>query len=341
MSLYKRKGTPYYWVKECVNGRKPVQKSTGTTDYRKAQEFEARLRAQLWEQERLGVKPQHSWEEAAGRWINESQHKATHWLDVQHLKWLHKHLGDKMLSEVDRDMIERLIKARKADDVSNASVNRTLQVVRVILRRAVTDWDWLDKPPKFRWLPEPKQRVRYLIQQEADKLVAALPPHLADMARFSLETGLRMSNVTGLKWSWVDLSRRHINIPAEVMKARKPLAVPLSVAAVEVVRAQIGKNLEYVFSYLGKPVKRANQRAWRNVLAEVGIKDFHWHDLRHTWASWHVQAGTPLYVLQALGGWESVEMVQKYAHLSSDHLTAYVERRPVLRSVDLGVVATK
>jgi hypothetical protein len=46
--------------------------------------------------------------------------------------------------------------------------------------------------------------------------------------------------------------------------------------------------------------------------------------LRHTWASWHVQAGTPLHVLQKLGGWESVEMVQKYAHLSSDHLAEYV-----------------
>ena len=51
-----------------------------------------------------------------------------------------------------------------------------------------------------------------------------------------------------------------------------------------------------------------------------------WHDLRHTWASWHVQAGTPLHVLQELGGWESVEMVRRYAHLSSDHLVAYVDR---------------
>ena len=48
--------------------------------------------------------------------------------------------------------------------------------------------------------------------------------------------------------------------------------------------------------------------------------------MRHTWASWHVQAGTPLHVLQELGGWESVEMVRRYAHLSTDHLAEYVER---------------
>jgi site-specific recombinase XerD len=58
----------------------------------------------------------------------------------------------------------------------------------------------------------------------------------------------------------------------------------------------------------------------------AGIVDFRWHDLRHTWATWHVQAGTSLQVLQKLGGWESVEMVRRYAHFSSEHLAGYVER---------------
>lgn len=57
------------------------------------------------------------------------------------------------------------------------------------------------------------------------------------------------------------------------------------------------------------------------------------NDLRHTWASWHVQAGTPLHVLQELGGWESAEMVRRYAHLSSEHLAQYVDRRSGLHVV--------
>jgi integrase len=69
-----------------------------------------------------------------------------------------------------------------------------------------------------------------------------------------------------------------------------------------------------------------NTKAWRQALERAEIKDFRWHDLRHTWASWHVQAGTPLNVLQELGGWESVEMVRRYAHLSSEHLAGYVDR---------------
>ena len=63
------------------------------------------------------------------------------------------------------------------------------------------------------------------------------------------------------------------------------------------------------------------------------IEDFRWHDLRHTWASWHVQSGTPLHVLQELGAWESAEMVRRYAHLSSEHLAQYVELFSPLRVV--------
>jgi|GEM_PF-5409274 len=53
------------------------------------------------------------------------------------------------------------------------------------------------------------------------------------------------------------------------------------------------------------------------------IENFRWHDLRHTWASWHIQNGTPLHALQELGGWSESEMVQRYAHLSPLHLSAY------------------
>jgi len=70
------------------------------------------------------------------------------------------------------------------------------------------------------------------------------------------------------------------------------------------------------------------QTAWRNALSRAGIENFRWHDLRHTWASWHVQNGTSLQELQVLGGWASLEMVLRYAHLSGDHLKAAADRVP-------------
>lgn len=73
-------------------------------------------------------------------------------------------------------------------------------------------------------------------------------------------------------------------------------------------------------------------KAWRAALKRAGIKNFRWHDLRHTWASWHVQSGTSLQELQVLGGWSSFDMVLRYAHLSSDHLRSAAERISLLKT---------
>ena len=74
----------------------------------------------------------------------------------------------------------------------------------------------------------------------------------------------------------------------------------------------------------GKAIKQVCTKAWHRARKRAGITDFRFHDLRHTWASWHVQHGTPLFALQELGGWETERMVRRYAHLSADHLAVYV-----------------
>jgi hypothetical protein len=81
--------------------------------------------------------------------------------------------------------------------------------------------------------------------------------------------------------------------------------VPLNSTAMRVVRAQFGRHPVFVFTYKGKAVKQVSTRAWYKALVRADIKNFRWHDLRHTWASWHVQNGTPLFVLQELAGWEN------------------------------------
>lgn len=80
--------------------------------------------------------------------------------------------------------------------------------------------------------------------------------------------------------------------------------------------------------------QQLSTKAWYAALERAGIADFRWHDLRHTWASWHVQGGTPLFALQDLGGWESAEMVRRYAHLAADHLAPWADRLVALRTVE-------
>lgn len=67
-------------------------------------------------------------------------------------------------------------------------------------------------------------------------------------------------------------------------------------------------------------------RAWNTACRRAGIEDFRFHDLRHTWASWLIQSGVPLSVLQEMGGWESIEMVRRYAHLAHYHLTEHARQ---------------
>jgi integrase len=100
------------------------------------------------------------------------------------------------------------------------------------------------------------------------------------------------------------------------------------------VRKQLGKHLAHVFSFPGKPSTQVSTKAWYGALERAGISNFRWHDLRHTWASWHVQSGTPLFALQELGGWESAEMVRRYAHLAPDHSAPFAERLGALRAVE-------
>jgi integrase len=116
--------------------------------------------------------------------------------------------------------VELILKKRHTGKVSNSTVNRTLEIVRVILRKAAYEWEWIDKAPKVRMLPKPERRIRWLTQERAQRLIQELPEHLAALVRFSLETGLRQRTVTYMEWSQVDLVRRCAWIHPDQAKAK-------------------------------------------------------------------------------------------------------------------------
>jgi len=242
---------------------------------------------------------------------------------MMHLRWVDIYLRNKQLSHITRDDIDLISRNRVSEGASNATANRTLAVIRSILRKAVNEWEWIDRHTKIKLLPEPKRRIRWITQEEAARLISELPEHLAAMARFSLETGLRQANVAGLTWQQVDIDRQCAWIHPDQSKAKNAIHVPLSKSAIEIIKSQSGKNTVYIFTYCGAKITNVSTKAWYKALDRAGIKDFRWHDLRHTWASWHIMRGTPLAVLQELGGWESREMVAKYAHFSKDHLSQF------------------
>lgn len=322
--LHKRPNSQFWWCDFVAPDGKRVQRSTKTVDRKLAQEFEDKLRYQMWRIIQLGEKPRRTWKEAATRWYRETNRKSKGPILAAY-KWLDPYLGDLYLDEITREVIDRITDDKLKTGVTPATVNRLLEIVRVILNTAVKHWEWIERAPHVRLLRQPTRRIRWLTREEADTLLSHLPEHTRVMAKFSLATGLRETNVTRLQWSQVDLERRSAWIHADQSKTGRPIGIPLNREAVVLLRGQLGKHKKYVFTYNGSPVRRCNTKVWRRALELSGIKDFRWHDLRHTWASWHVQNGTPMHVLQELGGWSDIRMVQRYAHLSPEHLAPYAE----------------
>jgi integrase len=183
----------------------------------------------------------------------------------------------------------------------------------------------MDRAPAIRLLKEPSRRIRFLTRDQAMMLLRELPPHLRAMAAFMLSTGLRRTNVTGLTWEQVDLERKLAWVHPDQAKGRKAIGVPLNDTAIAILHAQVGNHSERVFTYEGRPVFQVSSMAWYKALKRAGIENFRWHDLRHTWASWHEQQGTPLFALQEMAGWETEKMVRRYAHLAVGHLAVYAD----------------
>ena len=314
MALKKRGDT--WWMDVTIAGTRH-RESMHTSDHRAAKELHDIRRGELWRQGVLKERPKKTWADAAARWLVERAHKRSIADDQGKLAALAPALAPRQLSEIGRDLIEYCLPT----DVSPATRNRYRALIRAILRAAVREWNWLDKEPCLRAEAEPRRRVAYLTRPQADALISALPAHYRPAIRFALLTGLRKSNAMELDWADVDLDRGMVIVNAEDAKAGQRILVPLNAQARELL-AQIPHRTGRVFDC---PV-RVSPSVWKSATKQAGVEGFRFHDLRHTWASWHAMAGTPLSVLQELGGWHSAAMVQRYAHLSPEHLAAAAER---------------
>ena len=315
MALFKRETT--WWIDFTTPSGRRVRCSARTQERKTAQELHDKLKAESWRIEQLGEKPKHTWDEAALRWLKETTHKKTHHGDVATVRWLQPYFRGKLLTGLTKDVVFEVIEIKRSE-TSSATANRYIALVRAILRRAMNEWEWIDDAPYLRLFPEPKRRVRWLTPEQVLTLLNELPEHLADLTRFSLATGLRKANVLGLEWSQVDVPRRCAWIHGDQAKGGMDIHVSLNGTALGVLERQVGKHPKYVFTYKGAPIKQANTNAWRAALRRAGIENFRWHDLRHTWASWLAQGGVPMNVLQEMGGWQSSEMVRRYAHLAPE-----------------------
>lgn len=323
--VYRRPDSRFWWIAATLPNGRRIRRSAGTERREEAEAFLAKLTLDAYRQAHFGIKPRRSWQEAVVRYL-EVKARLRSYRDVRRIcRNLHPYLGTLMLDEINGDVVWSVIQGESRKGNKAATINRYLATLRALLRMARDEWQWIDSVPKIRLLPGEVERDRWLTRDEADRLLAACPPHLAAIVHFALATGCRAREILGLEWDRVDLKRHTAWL--NQTKNGTPRGVPLNADAVAVLEAQIGKNPRVCFTYRGEPITtNVANNAWYTALEKAGIEGFRFHDLRHTWASWHRQAGTSCDELKELGGWKTRSMVDRYAKFATEHLARAAAR---------------
>lgn len=217
---------------------------------------------------------------------------------------------------------------------SGATVNRYLASLSSCLTYAVKELQWLEKNPALR-ISKPKEskgRVRYLSDDERTALLAACKPHpdLYLAVVLALSTGARQAEVMSMRYGQIDFKRKVITLPKT--KNGEVRSIPLVGTALELLRERAKvRNLkdDRVFPPTAAAKKAEYldlRQPWEKALAEAKIMDFHWHDLRHTAASYMAMSGVTLVEISKILGHRTMQMVSRYSHLSDGHIVETGEK---------------
>lgn len=231
---------------------------------------------------------------------------------------------DTPLHEITASKISAYRASRIALPITPAAVNRPLALLRHLLRLAAEEWEVISEVPRVRLEKEPQGRLRWLTPEEAHRLLDACRTHqgapLSDLVEFCLYTGLRQAEALGLTWDRVDRARGVLLL--EITKSGRRREVPLCGPADAVLARRAGTD-GLVFGTSSWTMFR---KGWEKALGVAKLDGLHFHDTRHTFASWAVQRGATLPELKDLLGHSTLAMVMRYAHLSPEHLRSAVAR---------------
>jgi len=241
------------------------------------------------------------------------------------LEMFASYFGDTQLSQITTWQIEKW-KVERRKDVKPGTVNRQLTVIKHMFRKAV-DWGLTANNPAtgVKRFSVNDQRTRFLTEDEIPRLLEACEvditsPWLLPIVTLALHTGLRQGELLGLRWEDVDIERGLIT--TKRTKNLKLKANPLNDPARE---ALVWLNDHCYGDYLfmwpwGDRVGRTTvYDAFKTVCGKAGIRDFRFHDLRHTFASYLVMSGVDLVTVKELMGHTGISMTLRYSHLAPEH----------------------
>ena len=214
---------------------------------------------------------------------------------------------------------------------TNATSNRYLSGLSLILRCCVEDWGWLEKNParSIRRLPEKNASTRFLSSNEKERLYQHCIKNkdLHDIVLLALNTGARRNELQELKWKEVDLNEKLITF--KFTKNGEDRTIPISnEASMMLERRFIERNNvngEWVFPAKRKDGPMDFYKPFLKAIKEAEIKHFRFHDLRHTAGSYLASAGVTERFIAEILGHKTLEMVKRYTHLKPEHLRDAIE----------------
>jgi len=214
---------------------------------------------------------------------------------------------------------------------SNSTVNRYVAALSVVFSYAVKELEWMDDNPisKISHLKEPKSRVRYLSDEEREILCEqareSSNPYIYTIICIALTTGARKMEILGLRWEDVDLNAKTA-ILQETKNGERRLLRLIEPAFSELKKLYVNRGKSpYIFPNHDGTGALDITYCWKDLIKQTGIKNFRFHDLRHTWASYLAMNNVNMATIAEILGHKDLKVTKRYAHLSPGYIRSVME----------------
>ena len=322
--VYKKGNSKYWFTKFQVSFASKVKRvhcSTKETVKSRAEHFEHRLREETLAILMRSSQEVGSWNEALTLYLESRQTNKTIDEKVKKLTWWSQYLADIPLTEINSKLI--LTTLVKKTDVTLATKNRYLAEIKGLLNFIHKELEWIERVPHLRTHKEREKSFYKLTEKDSARLIDCAPAFLQPIIIFALATGFRASNIIGLKWIHVDLEQQTLKVDADSHKSGSAILVPMNSVVFDLLTSlNSSRKSQFVFpNRENSRIRDLNRRIWASTTKAAGLDGLRFHDLRHNWASRHAESGTDLLAIKELGGWKTLEMVQRYTHPSLSYLS--------------------
>lgn len=322
--IYKRGNV--YWIRYAGLDGKTVYESSKSSKLKDAENLLIERKHMIKEGNQPVVKkiPNITFRELADEYMKWAERQRAYKQKATLINQLVGIFGNYSLRHFSTKFLEQYQTERMQKGNKPATINRHLATIKHMFTKAV-DWEYVEEEAlkrvrKVKQLEENNRRLRYLSREECQALIASCDTHLRPLVIMAINTGMREGEIFNLRWdTHIDL--KHGFILLDITKNGERREIPIN-GTVRVTLQNVIRRLDipYVFfnPETAKPYRRV-QNSFKTALRKAGIKDFRFHDLRHTFASHLVMEGVDLTTVSRLLGHKDLTMTLRYAHLSPSH----------------------